>query len=465
MKKLNLHKQSISNPNFSELNHMMDELKKVYNEFEPSTAEANQIIAQIKQFQDEDGFFKLFDAFPPDKDARIDYCYNPTYYCTAILIKAICYDEKLLNAYENQLSAALEACTKRGLNDGVYTSDDNIINNLMIFINAGVSDFLTKYSYLSSSFSSMIQSYLYSYVDRDNKNIELLNSFGKAFYVFVYGSLLKGEYNHNYYLNDSKYIGEAKINNYKLYDLGSYPGIKPENEVSVLGELYLVDYNELVELDVLEGNGSLYNRKIVKCDSKRNQFCAYTYEYNHSIEGKLEIPLSCQPYSHNWKDKLVWYVSYGSNMYLKRFMCYLTGDGLPEFGVKADPNRRFKDTNLPLKSKTIKIPYEMYFGGSSSTWNNGGVAFLDVNSNKESIGRAYLITKEQYNHVKRYEGSNYQYEVELESIDGIKAVTFTNECRKPKNKPSEKYKKVIELGLSECGLDKGIIIDYIDNIF
>ena len=89
----------------------------------------------------------------------------------------------------------------------------------------------------------------------------------------------------------------------------------------------------------------------------------------------------------------------------------------------------------------------MYFGGSSSIWNNGGVAFLDINSNKESIGKAYLITKEQYNHIKRFEGSNYQYEVELECIDGIKTVTFTSKERMSANEPSKKYKMVIIDGL------------------
>ena len=432
---------------------MMEELKKSYIEFNPSTKESEEIISYIKQFQDNDGFFKLFDAFPPDKDAINDYCYKPTYYCTAILVKAINYDSKHIIGFEKQMYLALEACIKRELKDNSFMKKDDVIDNLMIFINANVSKFIANYSYLSHNFSNMIQSYIYSYLDNDDVNKELLQSFGKAFYVFVYGTLLNGQYNHSY-LDNALYVGIGKINNYKLYDLGSYPGIKPEPNYNVLGELYLVNYDEIVKLDYLEGNGSLYIRKTINCEINNNNYLSYTYVYNLSIKGILQIPLSCQPYSYDWKDKLIWYVSYGSNMCFERFMCYITGEGSEKYGIEPDQKKRCNDITPPLRSQKITIPYERYFGGESVTWNNCGVAFLDFNSNKESIGRSYLITKEQYLHVKKSEGKDYQYEVELKGINGIKAFTFTNENRMPENEPSLEYKKVIEDGLKETLLLK-----------
>lgn len=59
--------------------------------------------------------------------------------------------------------------------------------------------------------------------------------------VFVYGSLMKGEYNHDAYLSDADCLGEAFITGYALYDLGHYPGIKhTDGPCKVCGELYKV---------------------------------------------------------------------------------------------------------------------------------------------------------------------------------------------------------------------------------
>ncbi|MCR4661546.1 MAG: hypothetical protein K5765_06055, partial [Clostridia bacterium] len=87
---------------------------------------------------------------------------------------------------------------------------------------------------------------------------------------------------------------------------------------------------------------------------------------------------------------------------------------------------------------------------SSSSWNNGGVAFLDPHKKGNTMGRAYLITKEQYEHVHNEEGKTwYGYEIVLGEIDGIKVVTFTNEKRQMENAPSDAYKKVINAGTKE----------------
>ncbi|MBO1265523.1 hypothetical protein J3A84_10810 [Proteiniclasticum sp. SCR006] len=37
---------------------------------------------------------------------------------------------------------------------------------------------------------------------------------------------LRGSRNHASYLQDAKYLGEAELSGYGLYDLGSYPGIR-----------------------------------------------------------------------------------------------------------------------------------------------------------------------------------------------------------------------------------------------
>ena len=59
----------------------------------------------------------------------------------------------------------------------------------------------------------------------------------------------------------------------------------------------------------------------------------------------------------NNKKNSIWYVCYGSNLCLERFMCYLTGKGSEKYNVDSNPEREYKDQSLPRRSKLIKIPF------------------------------------------------------------------------------------------------------------
>lgn len=100
--------------------------------------------------------------------------------------------------------------------------------------------------------------------------------------VFVYGTLKKGFYN-NPYLVYAKYLGEFETSeaNYRMIDLGSFPGVVKmsgdETEGYIAGELYEVDDNTLKSLDVLEGNGQLYNRALVDIADSDGPIQAWMY--------------------------------------------------------------------------------------------------------------------------------------------------------------------------------------------
>ncbi|MGI1659729.1 MAG: gamma-glutamylcyclotransferase family protein [Desulfitobacterium sp.] len=79
--------------------------------------------------------------------------------------------------------------------------------------------------------------------------------------VFVYATLLRGNSNHAHYLEESRYLGEAVLQGYSLYNLGYYPGVKPCETDKVKGELYQVDKETLLRLNHLEGEGHLYALK------------------------------------------------------------------------------------------------------------------------------------------------------------------------------------------------------------
>ena len=106
-------------------------------------------------------------------------------------------------------------------------------------------------------------------------------------FVFVYGTLKKNQ-RANYMLNDSEYIGEGYIENYVMYNLGAFPGIKFErgDENKVYGEIYKVDSETLERLDSYEGYPSFYGRD--KVIVYPQQIICDVYVYNGTCN-KIDI--------------------------------------------------------------------------------------------------------------------------------------------------------------------------------
>ena len=72
-------------------------------------------------------------------------------------------------------------------------------------------------------------------------------------YVFVYGTLRRGQERDINRLQPSPvFIGDSKING-TLYDLGSYPGVRLGGEMWVHGEVYQITAELESQLDEIEG--------------------------------------------------------------------------------------------------------------------------------------------------------------------------------------------------------------------
>lgn len=253
--------------------------------------------------------------------------------------------------------------------------------------------------------------------------------------IFVYGTLMSGMNNHHY-LENSKYLGNCEIEGYEMYHLRYYPGII-EGKGRIKGEVYEIDEETLHLIDFLEGEGSLYIRKEIETEYG----ITYIYVYNKCIDNCNKIPYEMQPYND-----LVYYVCYGSNMLEERFLYYIKG-GLNKYNNNEQTG--CINSNNPIESIPILIPYNMYYSKYSSKWN-GAVSFLSLEKEGMSYGKAYLITREQYEHVKKYEGNWYSKEVELPRIKGIRTVTFTNEDElkhKGISEVNESYINVLIKGL------------------
>lgn len=82
-------------------------------------------------------------------------------------------------------------------------------------------------------------------------------------HVFVYGTLLSGEPNHDV-LGGARFVAEGRTEAvFELRDLGAYPGLVDGGRQSVVGEVYEVDEETLCSLDRFEDHPRLYHRRRV----------------------------------------------------------------------------------------------------------------------------------------------------------------------------------------------------------
>lgn len=131
----------------------------------------------------------------------------------------------------------------------------------------------------------------------------------------------------------------------------------------------------------------------------------------------------------------VWYACYGSNTCKERFMEYIS---------------QCANTTPPEESRPYEFPHPIYFGGNSVRWGNKGTAFLNTEQLGHSYGRIYKVTYEQFETVRKKEGSKYSKKVFLGYIDNLPVYTFTCETQyKVSAVPAQEYLDVIHRGLKE----------------
>lgn len=102
-------------------------------------------------------------------------------------------------------------------------------------------------------------------------------------YIFTYGTLKRGYRNHKY-IEKAKFISDASIEGFYMFDLGRYPGIY-EGAGIIYGEIYEIDDEMLKEMDLLEEEGSLYIRKSIRV----NDLDAWIYVYNKKVDNIIKI--------------------------------------------------------------------------------------------------------------------------------------------------------------------------------
>ena len=114
-------------------------------------------------------------------------------------------------------------------------------------------------------------------------------------YVFVYGTLRRGEANDiNTLLPTPEFIGESSVGG-TLYPLGWYPGLVLDDRSRVVGEVYAVSPGLETKLDEIEGllpepSGEYLKRDVTVLVGERTVTC-FVYEIAPALVAHL-VPMA-----------------------------------------------------------------------------------------------------------------------------------------------------------------------------
>ncbi|MBN6034070.1 histone deacetylase [Amycolatopsis sp. 195334CR] len=169
--------------------------------------------------------------------------------------------------------------------------------------------------------------------------------------------------------------------------------------------------------------------------------------------------------------ELVWYASYGSNMYAERFRCYIEG------GTPPGAEREYvgcRDRSPARRIAESEFPGGVYFATESPVWH-GGRAFFDPAMPGTAAMTAYLVTQGQFADIAAQEmyrepaadldlsavlatgrhqvgPGRYETLLHVGDLDGYPVLTFTapwSVSEVELNPPSAAYLSTLVKGLHE----------------
>jgi gamma-glutamylaminecyclotransferase len=84
--------------------------------------------------------------------------------------------------------------------------------------------------------------------------------------VFVYGTLLRGESNHQF-LSGARYVAEASTPpSFELFDLGGFPAMVEGGTTAIRGEVWACSNGVIDRLDELEDHPDYFRRARIQLD-------------------------------------------------------------------------------------------------------------------------------------------------------------------------------------------------------
>jgi hypothetical protein len=249
--------------------------------------EAELTIEELISFQDADGSFKLVDSYAIESDARIDFCYVPTYLGAAILMREILTGNRKA---EDPLRRALNASLSRSLGGHGYEAEDGRIKAMNIFIKGGLKDFLKRERQLCPEFHCLIHNIIYEYklnlfrgkncgawgedYAYDWRNIIDTLKSSQRYYI-AYGSNMNKKQMRDR-CPGATGIGKTYVKNYQL-TLPNYANIEPCVGMSVPAFLWEITSADEDNLDACEGYPHNYVKIEIITEFEGNCFSAMAY--------------------------------------------------------------------------------------------------------------------------------------------------------------------------------------------
>lgn len=117
------------------------------------------------------------------------------------------------------------------------------------------------------------------------------------FMLFVYGTLKEGYGNHRLLEEQTLLMRAVELKGYEMRSFGYFPVISPNDDASVVGELYVVTEEALARCDMLEGHPSFYQRvcitdkvqQVLAEEGIKATMPSYTYIQSEEAVASLQL--------------------------------------------------------------------------------------------------------------------------------------------------------------------------------
>ena len=258
------------------------------------------------------GFWGFSEPHEMPGDSRVEYFYKPTYIATGIMMVSLLQNPELrkMDGFDETMTRALMGSKGRNFLGNGHDSKKGLLEALDIFLDAGADIFIDIYPDYAKEFNLQLLlalAHVKLCVEKENFLGDWGESYEKEYralwakaegrsLVFVYGTLQRGNSNYSHYLKESSFISAAVLEGYRMHDLGYYPGIREEEGSSVKGEVFLVTPTVRENLDRLEGEGSLYKRRLVPLNIQGAAVQAHVYEYLQDTRNTPVVSFNDQPW-------------------------------------------------------------------------------------------------------------------------------------------------------------------------
>jgi gamma-glutamylcyclotransferase (GGCT)/AIG2-like uncharacterized protein YtfP len=286
---------------------------------EEALEQARWLVNQAGVTNPDLAFWGYFEPDDMPHDAMLDYIYTPTYLAVSILANVFMRLPSRaikIDGFIGILTKGLNAATGRDFEGSGYESVSGLLDTLEIFADGRMVDFIDAYPDFSPSFTRLLKE-SEAFISEKIREGKLSGIWGEDYLksawavmdkirksrvktkVFVYGTLMSGRSN-SFLMGDSRFLGEASVSGYSMYEPSWYPGVTRDPDGSVLGELYEVNLDTMKKLNELEGEGSLYELDYADVITGGSLVPGVAiYVYLHDVKKETHVKLANQP----WRER------------------------------------------------------------------------------------------------------------------------------------------------------------------